>query len=521
MRHQAREYALQALYQAEMQQSESTAVTEAFLNQLESSDELVAFTQNLVQGTQKHKAELDVLIIRHLEQWKLSRLSILCRSLLRMAAYEILKEDTPPMVVIDEAVKLSLTFIDEQSHTLINRVLQRIYDGTQSNTTQDLSRSQQVSSPSAPKNIMSYAAMIEQIEANQKSHPDNLMARFFDSEYFNSLTPELQERFSKIIATGVQNSDSIMGAYAMYPDDYDVFKPYLNQLICAYHGIDGEVHHVSDWKKDSGETATKNPALDLCSIDPSFQNISMRVRVGRNLSDFPLPGAMNKEDRIRFENKMIQGFEALKKNPDFGGGYSSITPGSPYEISSEQYNKLVAEHKMFKDMSADPYLSVAGISSDWPHGRGIYISEQEDFIIWVGEEDHLRIMAMKCGSMLNEIFDRLQTSLAFLEAQGLEFASSDSYGYVTSCPTNLGSGMRASLHLALPKLTQNGSNVDALKPIAKKLGLSVRGAGGEHTAAGEGGIVDISPSARLQITESEICNRLFAGVQELWKQETQ
>lgn len=49
---------------------------------------------------------------------------------------------------------------------------------------------------------------------------------------------------------------------------------------------------------------------------------------------------------------------------------------------------------MFKDMSKDEFLLAAGIAEDWPHGRGCYISEDKEFIIWVGEEDHLRIMAM-------------------------------------------------------------------------------------------------------------------------------
>lgn len=67
---------------------------------------------------------------------------------------------------------------------------------------------------------------------------------------------------------------------------------------------------------------------------------------------------------------------------------------------------------MFKDMAADPYLASAGIASDWPHGRGCYVSEDRGFIIWVGEEDHLRIMCMKKGTLLNEVsaFDHGRTS---------------------------------------------------------------------------------------------------------------
>jgi len=353
----------------------------------------------------------------------------------------------------------------------------------------------------------------EQIAAIRREHPDNLMAHHFDAAYFDGLPPELQQRLTRVIITGVKNPDSQMGCYAMYPDDYEVFQPYLDKLIRDYHGIEGELKQVSDW--DAGGE------LDLAAIDASLADTSMRVRVGRNLSDFPLPGAMTRDDRIAFENAMVTAFEKLMENPDFGGFYVSLTPGSKYEISNERYLELVAEHKIFKDMSADSYLSVAGISSDWPYGRGMYVSADEQFIIWVGEEDHLRIMAMKRGSILNEIFDRLHASLDFLEAQGLKFARSATYGAITSCPTNLGTGMRASLHVALPRLTETGGNVDALKPIAKKLGLSVRGAGGEHSAAGEGGIVDLSPIARLMITEGQIAGKLYQGVKEIWALEQQ
>jgi len=62
-------------------------------------------------------------------------------------------------------------------------------------------------------------------------------------------------------------------------------------------------------------------------------------------------------------------------------------------------------------MSADSYLVTAGIAAHWPYGRGCYVSEDKEFIIWVGEEDHLRIMCMKKGSILNEVFDRLKSAV--------------------------------------------------------------------------------------------------------------
>ncbi len=103
---------------------------------------------------------------------------------------------------------------------------------------------------------------------------------------------------------------------------------------------------------------------------------------------------------------------------------------------------------MFKDMAADTYLASAGIADDWPYGRGCWQSDDKQCIVWFGEEDQLRIMCMKRGTKLNEVFDRLKTMLDTIESiDGITFATSSKYGYVTSCPSNLGTGMRASVHV--------------------------------------------------------------------------
>ena len=102
--------------------------------------------------------------------------------------------------------------------------------------------------------------------------------------------------------------------------------------------------------------------------------------------------------------------------------------------------------------------------------------------------------------------------------EGIVFAKDDQYGYVTSCPTNLGTGMRASVHVKIPNLTSDGTDTKA-KEVAGPLGLSVRGTGGEHTPIGADGTVDISPRARLFIKECEIVEALYNGVKLLMEAE--
>jgi protein-arginine kinase len=359
--------------------------------------------------------------------------------------------------------------------------------------------------------IITYGSFLSLIKKVKETHPGNLAAKWFDESYFHSLLPEMKERLYKVVKSGAENADSGMGCYAMYGDDYDVLRPFFDPVIKEYHKIKGDVHHVTNWdlKSVKSQELPEDGKLDLTKL--GLGTTSMRVRVGRNLEKYPLPGAQSKEQRIAMENELIQAFEKLIADPQYGGQYYSLTPGNKYEISKAKYDELIKAHVMFKDMAADEYLASAGIASDWPYGRGAYQSKDGGFIVWVGEEDHLRIMAMKKGTVLNDVFDRLKDACDVVETIAGKFAHSKDYGYVTSCPTNLGTGMRASVHIKVPRLTADGTDTKA-KEICKPLGLSVRGLGGEHTPIGADGTIDLSPSARLMITEAEIVAYLYKGI---------
>jgi len=356
--------------------------------------------------------------------------------------------------------------------------------------------------------------MVKRILEIKTENPDNIMAACFDLNYYNSLPSQLQSKFLKCLASGTYNSDSSMGCYATMPDDYETFKPFFKAALEKYHKVDlSKTKHVNNWSLKGVAGLPASGVLDLADL--GLPPLSMRVRTGRNLKQFPLPASMTKRDRVAMELAMGEVFSKLIADPAFGGRYVSITPGHPNFIDEAEYNKLVKAHIMFKDMSADPYLLTAGIAEDWPYGRGCYISEDKGFIIWVGEEDHLRIMCMQKGNILNKVFDRLKAAIDVVEELipgGCAY--SPDFGVVTSCPTNIGTGMRASVHIQLPNLTADGTDAKA-KEIAKQFGLSVRGMGGEHTPIGADGTVDISPSARFCIKEAQIVTNLYNGLKSL------
>ena len=129
MRHQARSYAVQALYQAEMIQSKAMKHADRFLEQLETSSEVKVFARELIEGTLKQRKYLDRYLRKNLEHWKLSRLSTTVRNILRLAVYELYHHpELSHSVVINEAVELCKDFVDDTSHGLTNSVLQKVFD---------------------------------------------------------------------------------------------------------------------------------------------------------------------------------------------------------------------------------------------------------------------------------------------------------------------------------------------------------------------------------------------------------
>ena len=129
MRHQARSYAVQALYQAELIQSKAMKHADRFLDQLETSSEVKDFSRELIEGTLKQRKYLDRYLRKNLENWKLNRLSTTVRNILRLAVYELYHHpELSHSVVINEAVELCKDFVDETSHGLTNSVLQKVFD---------------------------------------------------------------------------------------------------------------------------------------------------------------------------------------------------------------------------------------------------------------------------------------------------------------------------------------------------------------------------------------------------------
>jgi creatine kinase/arginine kinase len=169
---------------------------------------------------------------------------------------------------------------------------------------------------------------------------------------------------------------------------------------------------------------------------------------------------------------------------------------------------LIADHFLFK--AGDRFLEAAGLNRDWPEGRGIYHNDEKTFLVWINEEDQLRIISMQMGGDIKEVFTRLVFAIKEIEKK-VSFSYSEHLGYITSCPTNLGTAMRASVHIKLPKLSQD---METFKAITDKHHLQIRGIHGEHSES-EGGVYDISNKRRLGVTEVRCVQDMVDGVNAL------
>jgi len=167
---------------------------------------------------------------------------------------------------------------------------------------------------------------------------------------------------------------------------------------------------------------------------------------------------------------------------------------------------------LFKE--GDKYLAYASLNRDWPSGRGIYHNDDKTFLVWVNEEDQLRIISMQKGSNIRQVFERLSRASTEIEKVA-KFAHDDHLGYVTSCPTNLGTGLRASVHIKLPKL---GVQKREMEAIASKYYVQIRGIHGEHSESDDH-VYDISNLRRLGRSEVELVQDMYNGVKAMINRE--
>lgn len=300
------------------------------------------------------------------------------------------------------------------------------------------------------------------------------------------------------IQSGVENLDSGVGIYAPDAEAYTLFAPIFNPIIEDYH--------------EGFKPTDKHPATDfgdlntIVNVDPTGKYVvSTRVRCGRSLKGYAFNPCLTEANYKEMEDKVSAIFNTFEG--ELKGKYHPLTG-----MDKATQQQLIDDHFLFKE--GDRFLQAANACRYWPTGRGIYHNDNKTFLVWVNEEDHLRIISMQKGGDLKAVFQRLVNAVNAIESK-LPFSRDDRLGYLTFCPTNLGTTIRASVHIGLPKLAKDKK---VLEDIAAKFNLQVRGTRGEHTES-EGGVYDISNKRRMGLTEYQAVKEMQDGILEMIKME--
>ena len=332
----------------------------------------------------------------------------------------------------------------------------------------------------------------------------------------NHLTPELYDKLKdlktptgytldKIMQTGVDNPGhpfiTTVGVVAGDEESYTVFADLMDPII--------EERHNGFKKTDVHKTDLDSSKIHGGTFDEKYV-LSCRVRTGRSIKGHGLPPHCTRAERRSVEKISVDALSSL--TGQFAGTYYPLN-----KMTEAEQDQLINDHFLF-DKPVSPLLTSAGMARDWPDARGIWHNMDKNFLVWVNEEDHTRVISMETGGNMNQVFERFCTGLKEVERliseKGHGFMWSQHLGYILTCPSNLGTGLRAGVHVKLPLMSKD----NRFEAILLAYRLQKRGTGGVDTAA-VGGTYDISNLDRLGHSEVELVQQVIDGVNALVEME--
>ncbi len=219
---------------------------------------------------------------------------------------------------------------------------------------------------------------------------------------------------------------------------------------------------------------------------------STRMRLARNFADYPFPNVLLRD--VHSEEQATEIVSILTSE------LNRMDEFRLYEMKSvsEETAALLLEKKLIsRDLIANNRISAALVSRD------------ERISVMINEEDHLRVQYFIKGLALNKAFEQAFERVSGIDdiiSETVPFAYDEEFGYLTACPTNLGTGLRASVMLFLPALTRRGLLKKAETQLSRA-GLTLRGAAGEGSGA-EGDFIQVSNEMTLGLTEEDILYRV-------------
>jgi len=332
----------------------------------------------------------------------------------------------------------------------------------------------------------------------------SLMRRTLTQELFERLKHRRTKSgytLSNCIQTGVETPHLGVGATAGDEESYKVFKELFNPIIAGWHG--GYDAATQIHPTDLDPSHLRCSAAQKAKLDRYV--ISTRIRAARNIRGHPLPPGSTKESAAAVEALLVKTFSGL--TGDLQGQYFPLG-----NLGPEEEQRLQEKGFLFQKPKTTNLLTNAGAARFWPESRGIFHNASHTALCWCNEEDHCRIISMQDGGDVKAVFTRFcalsEAMKASTEAAGASLMHNAALGYIGTCPSNLGTGMRASVMIELANLNEN---VPLLHKICEMYDLQPRGSAGEHSAA-LGARWDISNKQRIGFSEVELAQKMIDGV---------
>jgi len=335
------------------------------------------------------------------------------------------------------------------------------------------------------------------------SQHNNHMAKVLTKEMYGKLRDKKTPAgytLDMAIQTGVDNPGHpfimTVGAVAGDEESYEVWAEMFDPIIEDRHnGYKKTDKHKTDLNPDNLKGGD--------NMDPKYV-LSSRVRTGRSIRGICLPPFCTRAERRKVESVSLAALDKLEG--PLKGKYYPLAG-----MTEEHQDQLINDHFLF-DKPVSPLLLAAGMARDWPDARGIWHNDAKNFLVWVNEEDHLRLISMELGGNINAVFRRFCDGInqveTHMKAQGYEYMWNEHLGYVLTCPSNLGTGVRAGVHVKVPLLSKHAG----FDGLLTKLRLQKRGTGGVDTASTDG-TFDISNADRIGFSEVQLVQMVIDGIE--------
>ena len=360
----------------------------------------------------------------------------------------------------------------------------------------------------------------------KSSGPDNLVAQVFEEEVLNMMGSAKAKQLLSAIRLSYEQPDACdadrygraaLGCFITAAEDYRKLQPFVDLLVRSYFGCAaaGSAFNVPlHVGPDAAVRGGVRPSWEVDGVLPieaktAGPKCGARLRFDRNIKggkDMMLLAAYADDEGARkaLEERIrgsLEGVFAAEAEGDGGGviagKYYSLTTGHDSFVGESELEEMRAVGDgmcvpQLVDVKYEPQaelLKLGGVLGCWPQGRGFWLADDRSVAVWVGAREHITlVVAGACKGSEGGVSALLAKGRGLLErlraALG-DFAAHGEYGFVSTHPPNLGTGMRAVARVALPTISKRGKDLSALSRAVEKCGLAVGSQSGETFAGME------------------------------------